>query len=215
MKQAVVILLVFSLIFTVGCQKKSDVINANAEITTTETSAVETTIVETTAPVNYTFRKTTWEMTKEEVIESEGKSPDEQNDKYLGFYNCDVAGYDTSVIYGFKNGKLNQAAYILNEDHVNDNAYIDDYKNLKKLYTDKYSAPYQDKENWSDDLYKDDPDDYGTAVACGHLSYASIFSNSGDDIIMMLNGDNFDISLSITYYDGTFTDNYEPNNDGI
>lgn len=59
--------------------------------------------------------------------------------------------------------------------------------------------PNEDDKFWYDDLYKDDRQDWGRAIAVGHLAYQSIWENKKTKILLILRGDNYDISLSISY----------------
>ncbi len=60
------------------------------------------------------------------------------------------------------------AAHGFKEKHSNDNLYITDYNSLVSSLPGKYGEPKSQDALWSDKLFKDDPEDYGFAIAIGH-----------------------------------------------
>jgi hypothetical protein len=69
----------------------------------------------------------------------------------------------------------------------------------KKTKMEKYGNPYDEKEYWSDDLYKDDYSKYGFAVSLGHLSYTTEWRSPTTIIFAWLDGDNYKISHGVQY----------------
>lgn len=55
-------------------------------------------------------------------------------------------------------------------------------------------APRKDQAFWSNDLYKDDYSEWGTAVACGHLSKFTTWKTADSNINVALYGENFDVT---------------------
>ena len=150
---------------------------------------------------NPDFRNCKWGMTKEEVIENETEIEvilDEGNELYA---ETTVDGDDFTIAYFFNENKLEQVLLISKEEHSNRNLYIDDYNNLKELFIQKYGTPKQDKEVWKNDLYKNRPDDWGDAIAYGHLGMFSQWFTDTTEVGVMLRGDNYEINLSIIYRD--------------
>lgn len=66
--------------------------------------------------------------------------------------------------------------------------------------TKKYGKPDLDKIVWKNDLFKDNKQDWGTAISVGHLVYGAEWNTPTTQIIMMLHGDNYKITLIIGYY---------------
>jgi ankyrin repeat protein len=151
-----------------------------------------------TNPDEYVFRKVRWGMSKKEVKSQEFLDIDFEADDFL-VYETKIANFDVTLYYNFINNKLVGALYYFNIKHSNRNLYIDDFNKLKGLLTKKYKKPLYDDKVWKDDLYKDNPNDYGLAIAIGDLIYRAEWDVSGSIIFLMLSGDNYDISLSISY----------------
>jgi len=147
----------------------------------------------------YDFRKTNWGMSKEEVKLTEEGKPNYENDVAL-LYEVKIDKYDCVCIYYFLENKLYRSAYIFTEKHVNKNAYIEDYENLKELLTNKYGKATWENVNWIDDFYKDIKGNWGLAVARGDLEYIITWETSITMVQMRLTGDNYKINLIIAYY---------------
>ncbi len=145
----------------------------------------------------YTFRKTTWGMTKEQVKETEKETPYE-HERGLR-YEDRILGFDCTLLYIFVEGKLVRTKYIITEEHSNDNQYIMDYDTLKAALIKKYGEPSESNQLWKNDLYKDDSQDWGLAISIGHLVDYARWETLQTDIVIGLYGDNYEVALEIQY----------------
>lgn len=213
MKKSILFFTVLIIFAFVGCSpapESSSISYDNSDMTVPETN-METDEM----PVNYDFRSTTWGMSKDDVINAEGVQPDASNDSSLVYLNENICGLDTTVYYSFNNNELIGGMYLIQESHTNENAYIDDYNNLKKALILKYGEPDADNINWKDDLWKDDPQDYGLAVSLGDLTYVSTWDLPNNLIGLILSGDNYEISLIIIYRSDEAIDLDATNTEGL
>lgn len=153
---------------------------------------------DTSSSDHYTFRKTTWGMTKEQVKKTENSESIQEDDEILA-YKGTVADLDCIIGYVFADGKLVRTKYRVLETHTNRNDYISDYNSLKKILTEKYAKPKDDKTVWKNDLYRTDRTEWGFAVSLGHLVYYCKWENNESDIILYLHGENYEISLDVEY----------------
>ncbi len=144
------------------------------------------------------FREATWGMTKAEVRATEKGKPTEENPGSL-IYKRQVITLDCIAAYFFTEGKLSNGGYFFTGSHTNTNAYIDDYNHLKNLLTKKYGKPKSDRHIWKNKLFKDDPEDWGTAVSVGHLIYMTNWETKNTEISVSLLGDNYKLDLGIYY----------------
>lgn len=153
----------------------------------------------------YDFRKTKWGMTPAQVKASENTSPIAEGPAsqcdLIIIYSGNVANLQTLYSYHFINNKLVSTFYNFRESYVNDNKYLEDYLKIKEILTRKYGSPSKDNTVWSNDLYKDDPQNYGTAVSVGHLALQSDWQTPGTDIRLTLKGENFQAGMGIIYID--------------
>ena len=152
--------------------------------------------------VKYTFRQTTWGMNVDQVKKSENAEP--EYDKQDGVrhalsYTENIAGLDCNVVYLFVYDKLVRAKYVIAEEHSNKSDYLSDFDTLHESLTKKYGKASSDDVYWKNDLYKDNYQEWGMAVAVGHLAKFSKWEVQGTTIIEYISGDNFDISLGIEY----------------
>ena len=160
-----------------------------------------------------TFRGYDWGTSKEEIMKNEITSDMVADVDYLEeddgllINGQSVAGLDALVLYNFTDNGLT-------EKHTNKTDYYRDYEDLVKKYTDKYGTPVIDQAQWKDDLYKDDPDDWGMAVAVGDVTFVSKWEKAdGSTTGIMLKGDNYEINLAIIYQSPDYE--YKENTDGI
>ncbi|GAI82346.1 unnamed protein product [marine sediment metagenome] len=103
------------------------------------------------------------------------------------------------VVTVFLQDKLYNTGYVFTGEHSNKNDYIRDYKNLKGILTKKYGKPKSDRTTWDNDLFKNDRSQWGLAVSIGHLSYGTMWETSNTYITLILNGDNYEITLLAAY----------------
>lgn len=144
------------------------------------------------------FRVAKWGESKEMIMTKE-KKEDKSNSKSIYSFDDKIAGINCDVSYAFVNNKLTMGYYSFKIEHTNKNDYIDDYKNIISLLTDKYGSPFKDVPIWKNSLYKEDFDNYGFAVSIGHLSYNSIWFKAKTNIAVSLHGDNNEIKLDVIY----------------
>jgi hypothetical protein len=147
----------------------------------------------------YDFRKTTWGMTKDEVIAAETTDVTPQLDDNTISYKGTVNSLDCNIVYVFIHDTLVRAYYDITEVRTNKNQYIRDYEGLKKILTDKYSQPDKDRVTWLNDMYQDNVNDWGQALSIGHLAYFSEWLTETTDIWLMLQGDNYKIKFVVEY----------------
>ena len=167
-----------------------------------------------------TFRGYDWGTSKEEIMKNEITSDMVADVDYLEeddgllINGQSVAGLDALVLYNFTDNGLDSGVYSITEKHTNKTDYYRDYEDLVKKYTDKYGTPVIDQAQWKDDLYKDDPDDWGMAVAVGDVTFVSKWEKAdGSTTGIMLKGDNYEINLAIIYQSPDYE--YKENKDGI
>lgn len=146
----------------------------------------------------YSFRKTTWGMTQQQVLKAETLEPVSQNASTLIFKD-ELAGLKTIVTYQFINDQLVTAIYKIDKETMSNHKYIGDFYALRKLLVKKYGPPPLDDLFWNDTTYIDQKDEYGTAVAVGHLIYISRWQTSDTNVHLSLMGDNHEITLDIKY----------------
>jgi hypothetical protein len=146
------------------------------------------------------FRKAKWGMSVAQVKATESGKPDEiqKGQKKLLVFQDDVSGVPCKVAYIFVNDKLVRAKYRDIADHVNKNAYLSDFEHLYSALRKKYGES-EEKTIWVDNLYRNDPDEWGMAVSTGHLLKYASWETTTTTITIGLSGDHFEIDLQIEY----------------
>ncbi len=148
------------------------------------------------------FRKTKWGMTEAAVKATESSAPTKEQakgSKQIVVYKDTVSGLPCYVVYIFLNDKLVRTKYIATVEHTNKAACLSDFEVLASALREKYGNPKSDDSFWSNDLYKENPDEWGMAVAVGHLSKYATWETDTTKIVLALRGDNFEIDLEIEY----------------
>ena len=145
------------------------------------------------------FRNVNWGMSKEEVKLYETESLAEEDTDTLLYY-VEVLNLEAALMYFFnENNELYEAGYLFTEDYTNDNMYLIHYDNVKEELITLYGTPTSDEEFWLNDLFRDDPNDYGLAVSIGDYFRFAEWKLDGMDIILGLGGGNYDINMSVGY----------------
>jgi hypothetical protein len=91
------------------------------------------------------FRKTTWGMTKAQVLATEPLKPvirdDEAGLTVVAYKSVTVAGMTGNLVYIFAEDKLVRAKYMFEEEHSNKTDHITDYETLDDTLGEKYGKP--------------------------------------------------------------------------
>ena len=143
------------------------------------------------------FRNSTWGDSREAVRAAAGEPARPSNDELV--YDVSLKGLNAVLLYTFTDGKLSGAVYFFREPHSNASSYVIDYLALNDLLTEKYGKPQYDKDIWSNTRYEDDPFQWGTALALGHLSKQTIWETERTKISHALLALNDNINHMIQY----------------
>lgn len=149
------------------------------------------------------FRQINWGMEQQQIIQSEKIKLLDQNEENL-VYSCLINNKNCILMYGFQNKKVFCATYFFKINHTSLNDYLDDYNDLFDSLKIKYQEPISNKMIWKNNLFRNSPSDYGTAISVGHLICVSKWETETTNIMMSLTGDNYQIQLAITYSDKNY-----------
>lgn len=144
------------------------------------------------------FRNAAFGMSRADVRATEPGVQWREGDDVIGFSTA-IAGLDAVAQYEFTNDRLYAGGYRIIEQHSNRTLYVSDYETLFGLLGEKYGKPKDDRTVWRNDLYRDDPEDYGIAVALGHLAKMATWETPTAEINLLLTGDNYKIDLYVYY----------------
>lgn len=144
------------------------------------------------------FRNVRWGMSQAEVIAAEPDVLLKRTASGNLESKVTVAGYAADLIYLFTDNRLDSAIYMFDITHSNDNQYIEDFLAIQKLLSSKYGN-HEPITAWRDDLYKDDTKYWGFAISRGDLALISRWFTPTTEIGLMINGDNYHISITLIY----------------
>lgn len=152
-----------------------------------------------TTAIGADFRQFNWGATVKEIKAYEKIKPRIETKDRLGYLGT-INNIDVNIYYHLDNGRLCGGGYINTGRHSNKNDYIEDYNSIKYLMMKKYGEPFEDEINWKNDLFKGKMQDYGMAISVGHLEYVSKWKTERTLIVNTLNGDNYEITHCIIYF---------------
>ncbi len=148
--------------------------------------------------MKYDFRKAVWGISRKEVKQSESFTIYGETKNEI-FYDGNILNFDAYIIYFFIDDKLVSTNYVYKIKHINKNDYIRDYEIIKKTLITKYGQPMGERVDWKNDLFRDDPSQWGMAISAGHLIYISRWETDRTEILHSLYGDNFEIKFATVY----------------
>ncbi len=156
------------------------VLPAGSSLPSATDAAPET--VPTSAADSFTFRKTSWGMSADGVIASEGRQPDESTGLRIAYAKQTVLDRECTVFYNFSMNRLVSAGYdfAIKPSDLADSVSV--YEQIVSGITEQYVSPSSSQTLWSNGQFKNDPQKYGLAVLLGDLVCATGWSISGSAV---------------------------------
>ena len=136
----------------------------------------------------YDFRNVNWGMPKEEVKMNEEADLFSEKEDYL-YYTVNLNNYFFLLEYLFQDNRLVRSKYVLLDTFVIKNKYIDILEEFKEDIISNYGNLFDEEMIWKNDLCKDAPNKYGTAVMLDYLSYYYKWKTNETLIWLLLTGD--------------------------
>ena len=143
------------------------------------------------------FRKNNWGDSRASVLKQAGETT--QSNEDILVYEVSISSLDAVLLYNFVDDRLSSTGYLFTETHSNKNSYISDFSTIQELLIQKYGKPGGEDSVWYNELYQDDPSQYGFAVSLGHYAKQATWETERTKIIHALRGDNYEISHGISY----------------
>lgn len=119
-------------------------------------------------------------------------------------YSTSVTGLDSLALLTFVNDKLSSVTYIFTNRHTDDNLYISDFDSVDAALKGKYGNPETHGVYWRNNLYKDDHEHWGLAIAAGQMYMDANWETDDTEITHRLVGDNFTITHGVGYVSREF-----------
>ncbi len=136
----------------------------------------------------FSFRKTTWGMSREQVKASEDSVPTGEMPEVIT-YRGEVEGIPVIVGYLFDGDKLTKAGYLMQGSYEDPNSYISDYNKVKDFLIIGHGTPAQDEVVWGEGEKVEDPGKLGESVCGGKLRYSTIWADGVTAIRHSLDGE--------------------------
>lgn len=125
--------------------------------------------------------------------------------KYKGLYlvqKMPWAGFKPDVSLDFTaKGELARVNLMVKMSYINPQQAMVDIVNITELLTKKYGEPDVEKAKWTNDMFADDVNKYGLAVASGHLSLIYAWNLDGTTIIAAAQPNGKGSAKVIVFYD--------------
>lgn len=149
---------------------------------------------------DYTFRKSNWGMSQEEVTASEsGVDPVAINANTITF-KTQLLGKKVELMYLFYQNKLTGSAYKLDDNYLNSNHFLNAYNRFKAALTQKYGPPLDEAVTWTNNTFRNASLKRGLALSLGHTEYYSSWETPQTRINMSLKEDNYYVRCHIEYW---------------
>jgi len=144
------------------------------------------------------FRGVVWgdDMEAVKIKETEKLIGDHQRNL---IYQGRLAGVKMYIVYEFRNRRLIEGSYHNQSRHADKNEFIRDHEILKDLLQKKYGSPVLDRAIWTNDTYRADASQWGTAISLGHLSYVTEWETYNTKISAVLGGKDSNIQHVVKY----------------
>jgi hypothetical protein len=110
-----------------------------------------------------------------------------------------LASLDCRIVYIFAQDKLVRTKYVFQAEHKNNNDYLADFALVDAFLTGTLNRPGEERVSWRSDLYKKEPDRYGTAIAQGQLEYSTQWKDQRTVVTHALTGENGALTHEIEY----------------
>ncbi len=152
------------------------------------------------------FRHASWGMSKDKIKAVEKASPDPDLQQLTNSngvdalcYKTDYSGYDVLFEYQFAGDSLNRGFYEFNISHSDDNLWLVDYMQVKRILDARYLPADKEYTSWYDDGYKNDPNQWGYAIRAGQMEKVAEWHTDRTHIILDLHGSGNAIFLELIY----------------
>lgn len=194
------ILFVGAAFLLIGCNRTPQT-QRQAEVTPARSESIHEAASAQPSPappaVNADIFGLAWGMTMDDVLKIH-PAPAERAPNAL-YYKTNINGNDAIASASFVGNKLSDVTYVFHVEHANNLSYVNDFTSMDTLLTQKYGKPTEARLIWTDDLYRNDPSEWGMAVVTGRLTYRSEWVTARSKIIHALVGDNFKATHGISY----------------
>jgi hypothetical protein len=151
--------------------------------------------VESTEPKDFNLSKTPipiwkWGMTKTRLLELEGRplAIERKPGGEIVQYVRTLLDKRCLVEYLVAQNRLVGVRYHLMDKYTDKNRYIQDYYRLKAFVVQQLGEPKRDESLWLDSLYRNNAEQWGTAVSQGQLEFRAEWTVKDTDIMLTLAG---------------------------
>ena len=147
-------------------------------------------------PALATLDELTWGMTQQQVQDLYPGA--HGNDNYLAL-EAVIEGLSALQGFVFTEQRLTGVMVHFQSKHHDRSAYLRDYDQLKRALTDRHGHPTKHSTEWTDDFYKNQPEQYGFALELGHMSKRAAWKSRDTLIDLYVVGRNKEITLTLMY----------------
>ncbi len=148
----------------------------------------------------FNFRQTKWGFTMEQVKENERLELVMEQDTLLG-YSAQLQGINCLLGYFFNSDRLAKTMYIFQDEHIEENEYINDYRKIKAYLSRTYGTPDNNEDEvWYDETYRANQMKWGKAVKEGHMMMQNSWHGPETSVTLYLVGmdQNIDMVMEIS-----------------
>lgn len=111
----------------------------------------------------------------------------------------DMAGLPASATFVFVDDGLQRVQVEFTAYHAHKSAYIDDYRTVATALLERHGESDSEDAIWTDDLYRDFPEQWGMALAAGMLRLTSSWQVEHALVVHTIGGAHLDVLHVLQY----------------
>jgi len=111
----------------------------------------------------------------------------------------EVAGVAAKAVFVFGDEGLAEIRVQFIAYHADKSQYVADYHAVSDAVIERHGAPDAEDAVWTDDMYRDHPDQWGIALASGMVSLTRSWSRPDVRIVHVASGKNLDVLHVLRY----------------
>ncbi len=110
-----------------------------------------------------------------------------------------VGRHDAVRTFHFVDDQLVDIDLVFADTHRDPVGFVDDYREIQARLVARYGEPAVDQQRWSDETFRDTPEQWGMALVNDHVRFAAQWSVPGMNVRHFLQAEGIDIVHGVIY----------------
>ncbi|MBQ3038663.1 MAG: hypothetical protein IJD30_05745 [Clostridia bacterium] len=154
----------------------------------------------TLSPEEADFRNLKWEMTKDEVIYTEGTGFTEPKANVMYYTRVREEDYPADAEYTFVDGKLAQGIFYITNNKEGSNIGVEDYNVLVDSLKARFGEPDTEVQHYYDETVKtDDTSKHAELIMQNKLNYRTLWSLDDTELRVVMINNRGELCIGLQY----------------